>query len=871
MTFIRILTEQYLMEALIDNVIKAHPDVDPSIIKHYDTHAVPEHAKPTLDWVIRQHKKGNIIPSDAHTLKPYIETYTKYKDKIGDNINKFDVNGLKDSVKRFVDKNTTGVKTNTGNEKVIHEDNDIIVKQHKGYEAAANMGTLPYNNPYHSELGGHARWCISLRGGQNKGYLSQYTNNGKHPVYSIENKHTGRKYALVADPTARVPEFRDERDNRPNMREFLGQNPSIMDTKPGKFLEQHFEDAKDYKDKFEGKNLSTLSGKDIDDLYEKHQNDHTFTNGLMSHKNVSPETLVKDYHNNVNEHDNWHKGNFPSLANKRFPSHVLDKEIDNGIKNNGSRLGDISLHAHLQPHHIDKLIKFATDNRGTSLEAMDVVRNLASNDNIKLTPEHEHTLISNFHSHNMLNDLLKKTSDNKTIKKIIEKNPHNTINTDALSNPHLNHENFYHIANNMSYSPALLGQVLNHPNLNEEITGKLIHSKLLDYIKKQTDSKDPKQSQEFKNGYLANLDTSSITGNLIRKGKLPKADQHELMDTLVTAANGTRSGPFNEIHSHLTNLFGNPHLDRDIANEGYKKLSAENKGIAYKGLNKLNDENLKDAVQSSHINAHDAVANIDFEKRPSAFDHVNLKNNHYRVSNKTLQPHMLTAMLNSHAANLEEVAKHPNAPIEIQKSVADKNKNSALHVLDRANVSPELFKHILHNKFDTKNSTVIKKLVSHTSVGPNELGQALNKINRPVTTMEPPATSKFKKDVAHEIYKRRDELSNKSYNDLTKTSVHEKTMNGLLKDNLTDEQLKNIISTNHDYFHGFANASNERQPKKHMFEQIMKHPSLGHKTLSYMMDNKEKFIPKGEENFVTRKLHEHQGQMTLEFPKGKKK
>ena len=72
MTFLTVLTEQYLMEAIIDNVMKAHPDVDPSIIKHYDNQSVPEHAKQHLDWVIRQHKKGNITPDDAHTLKPYL-------------------------------------------------------------------------------------------------------------------------------------------------------------------------------------------------------------------------------------------------------------------------------------------------------------------------------------------------------------------------------------------------------------------------------------------------------------------------------------------------------------------------------------------------------------------------------------------------------------------------------------------------------------------------------------------------------------------------------------------------------------------------------------------------------------------------------
>lgn len=869
MNFLSYLNEAYLTEAIIDNIIKQNPDMDASVIKHYNDNSLPADKK-HLDWVVKQHKLGNITPADAHTLKPYLTSYMRHKEKIGDSIHKFDVDGLRDAVKRFTtDSNTKDIPKEDANTKVIHEDDDIIVKQHKGWESSAAMGKLPTNNPYHKELNGHASWCISLRGGSNKGYVNTYTEHGKHPIISIENKHTGRKHALVMNPNASIPEFRDEHDKRPNMREFLSQHPTIMGTKPGKFLENHFEDANDYIGKFEGKTLHSLTGGDIDHLYDKNQEDRTFTNGLMAHKNVHESTLVKDYHDNVNDSGNWHKGNFPALANKKFPSSVIDSEIDKGIDNAGRRLTEIATHAHLQPHHIDKLVNHAVGKEGIN-SYPEVAHALIENDNIKLSKEHQEKLLSNFGS--VGKSLVSATTHPDIINHIVKMGNYSEIHKRALANPHLDTEGFQHIANNMNHDDHMIDQVMSHPKMTKEVAGKLLHSRLLSY------TNNPSESINDRRAYVENLGTTTLTGNLIRKGNLPKESQRSLMHTLVDATNNSPyEGHLGVARNHLSNFFANEHLDHSVANEGYKMLSDANKTIVGngrgKGIEKLNDENLKDAIVN-HNQHRTAMNNVDFEKRPHIFDHINLKNDYFNTTNKTLQPHMLRQLHDNHAASVTDIAKHPNAPIDIQKSVSSFSKSNALHVLDRDNVSPELFKHVLNNNFSHDRVSVLRKLVSHQSVGQHDLSYALNKVNQPNSRTESPAHEKMKREVAHEVYKRRDELTNKAYNDLTKTSLHEKTMTGLLKDNITDEHLKNIISTNHQYFNRFENGtSNVRLPSRDMFEKIMKHPALGQKTLTHMMDNKDKYIPAGEENFVKRKLGEAQGQMSLQFPpaRGKKK
>jgi len=106
--------------------------------------------------------------------------------------------------------------------------------------------------------------------------------------------------------------------------------------------------------------------------------------------------------------------------------------------------------------------------------------------------------------------------------------------------------------------------------------------------------------------------------------------------------------------------------------------------------------------------------------------------------------------------------------------------------------------------------------------------------------------------------------------------MHQKTIKIALRDGVSDKHIHSMLHNNHSEFQTWEGSVSSpqgsyRAPSNEMFENVMKSPHVGKESLSYMLDNKDTFIPKGKENLVIRKLHEVQGQQTLDFSKGKRK
>lgn len=868
MTFLTVLTEQYLMEAIIDNVMKAHPDVDPSIIKHYDNQSVPEHAKQHLDWVIRQHKKGNIVPADAHTLKPYIESYTKYKDKIGDNINKFDVQGLKDSVKRFINSNSSS-EAKVGNTKTIHEDDDIIIKQHKGFEAAASMGKLPDNNPYHHELNGHAKWCISLRGGQNKSHLSTYTEGGKHPVYSIENKNTGRKYALVANPNERIPEFRDEHDNRPNMHTFLTDNPSVLHTKPGKFLQAHFSDAKDFADTFHGHDIKTLTEGQIRSLYDEHEGDYSVTSLLMKQKNAPADLLEKHYHDHKNANGVSVK-EFTSVSNKNFPKSVIDKVVEHGTTHDGDHLADMSRHAHLSSENIDKITNYAKET-GDRWQ----VSHLVSNPNINLTNKQKHALID-ISAHDA-SPLLQKEKDPHIIDKIVK-------GTDNAYR-----KNYSVVANKKDILPSTYSHLLNHIDGNDYSSE--YKKSLANHPLAKTHAYDVLMDSAKHGKEVLNYD---VKNDLMKNGNFTKEQQMHLINAYrenskklaqkpdATSEDHTRK---NVLFHTLQNLYSNSNLHPDVVNHLYNNAkefdmanSARHGTTRLRFSNnahKLTDENFNDLMNTPHGAALTAL-HMDFKNNPEMVDKIKK----YGVptgswgENKSLQPEHISSLYNNGYISPDTAIKHPNTNDEIVKNISMRNKTMASKALDRPNVSPDTIDAIVKTHFKNKPTGIMKKMVNHQSIGSKSFGTIIDSLKPTHGEFTSNSTSKFRKDTVHELYKNNSKLTNKQLDQVMNMPMHQKTIKTAIKDGVSDKHIKMMMQNNHREFQqwtGDTKNGSEMKPNPEMFEAVMKSSGVGKETLSHMMDNKDKFIPKGQENYVARRLSEEQGQMSLPFTQGKKK
>lgn len=839
MSFINFLLESYLSEAVIDNVIKSNPDVDPSIIKHYDSTALPEHAKNNLDWVIRQHKKGNITPEDAHTLKPLIATFTAHKDKIGENINKFDVNGLKAATSRFMP--TT--KTTSNNVKNIYEDDDIIVKQHKGADAISDMGSLPKNNPYHNECDGHAKWCISLRGGANKAYVKQYTDGGKHPVYSIENKHTGRKYALVADPTSSSPEFRDEKDQRPNMSEFLMNNPSILKTKPGKFLKDHFDEAKDFADTFKDHDVSKLTSNDIRDLYHKHLGNSKITDFLVSQKNAPKDILEHDY--SQNKESFGRNISFPSLANPNFPKDKLTHLIEHGTKNNGEGLEDIASHAHLEPHHIDKLLDYDKESNGLGAN---IGYSFSKNEKLHFNDNQKDRIIKQMPSESSF--LLKKETNPHMIEKITHNHiKEGDINT-IIGKKDILPETYHHIINHYgAKNQNIMNNIINSPHTKKHFADSIINDEPFSKL------------NNLKYLSLKNTDFS-------------KDDQHKIADHLLSKY-GQKSIP----HQYLFSFAENKNLHPEVANKIYdhyksKGIDSLSDRLDFKAnITKLSKENQEDRFKLP--NAEQTIQeHADFTKHPELFDKV--KNSYWISNNRTLTPDMISHIHKNRNITDTSVISMPNTPDDVLKGIITNHKSLTSKILDKPNVSPDVLQHTANTYFSPSHVGILKKVLKHPSTGAQTFGHIIRRLGQKNVSTPSPRDTNFKKDVVHELYKNNDKLTNKQLDSVISMPMHQKTIKIALKDGVSDKHIHSMLHNNHSAFQSWEGSisspqGSHRAPSKEMFENIMKSPNVGKDSLSYMLDNKDTFIPKGQENLVIRKLHEVQGQQTLDFSKGKKK
>jgi hypothetical protein len=64
-----------LTESRIDGIKTNNPDIPESIINHYADTALPDNNKAHLDWVIKQHRLGNITPDTAASIRPHVESY----------------------------------------------------------------------------------------------------------------------------------------------------------------------------------------------------------------------------------------------------------------------------------------------------------------------------------------------------------------------------------------------------------------------------------------------------------------------------------------------------------------------------------------------------------------------------------------------------------------------------------------------------------------------------------------------------------------------------------------------------------------------------------------------------------------------------
>ena len=242
----RAILENIFLNESLDSIIKDNKDIPEEVIRKYHSDALDDNNKSdrALNFVLKLHRKGEIIPDEAKNLKNHMRVVSK--------LNLFpklkEVNSLSslhELTSPHIDKVATKKELNDADSPVVFENEHIKITQHKTHDSAVKGAMLHKDNPVANQCNekGKAQWCLSVGGESGKSYFDSYTRNGSSPLYTIFNKKTKRVHALVADSSKSVSdrELRDEKDRNmyddyPSLNNFINSHKGIEDSVVGEHL-----------------------------------------------------------------------------------------------------------------------------------------------------------------------------------------------------------------------------------------------------------------------------------------------------------------------------------------------------------------------------------------------------------------------------------------------------------------------------------------------------------------------------------------------------------------------------------------------------------------------------------------------------------
>ena len=229
MNFKEILLE-ILLEGKIEDTLDRHPTIPHDVKQNY-LKQVPANNTQHLDWVLSQHTKGNINP--VHNIHGILSTFNKVKDKLPKKqISQYkSMDELHAAIVPHADtvKKSVNEKSSEGTQE-LYNSPTMTIRQHHNYESSISAANLPNSNPHKGKAG----WCVSVGDGGGASHHSKYTDNGFHPVYTIERQHedgTSSRHMLVYDhnKTQDQQELRNEADHRPGFSDYNSTRPDLLD------------------------------------------------------------------------------------------------------------------------------------------------------------------------------------------------------------------------------------------------------------------------------------------------------------------------------------------------------------------------------------------------------------------------------------------------------------------------------------------------------------------------------------------------------------------------------------------------------------------------------------------------------------------
>ncbi len=230
----KMLLESILLEDKLSDLQSRYPHIHPDIIKDIWNNGVPSNNQGKyIDWSIKE----NIKEHNPSRTKNALEIYDRNKDKIGKFNHQWSVNDLESMTHPFTDEGKSFNKKAEEGTSTHYEDSDIIIKQHNNHPSAVKAGFLHVDSSCYDNTNepGKAQWCVSANSELGKRHFNDYTENGKYPLYTVENKKDKTKSAIVLNPN-RNPELRNEHDKALKPYQVIYNHPNIINSELGNKL-----------------------------------------------------------------------------------------------------------------------------------------------------------------------------------------------------------------------------------------------------------------------------------------------------------------------------------------------------------------------------------------------------------------------------------------------------------------------------------------------------------------------------------------------------------------------------------------------------------------------------------------------------------
>lgn len=470
---------------------------------------------------------------------------------------------LKSLVKPYQDRYNDELEKKSS--KVVYEDDKCVVKRHDTYESAQVAAKLHPDNQFvnATKVPGKANWCVSMGDDAGRHYFENvYTENGKHPMYTLEDKHSKRKYAIIGDKNTRLSriEMRDELDGMTARDIITNHYPKVLagkgefsDFARHIFVNQQFERAMSGSrrisdDEFKGfidNNLTPItsdSGAVINSLHRYSELEHG--------KNVK-EYYSKILDNKVDDHDTEalhskiirHIDLDKNTINKYFKDHYDPHDVFPELG-----MSEVMRHRNLDIKHVKDVLNNPNSN-------IDLLQGAVKNPGLtkdELIHEYKN------HSFDVKTHVLKNQNvDDELLNKLYNHHLSQGISNDSLDD----------------YTFSGIKHVLAHPELSKESVDRIYHNTDNYYVKAQMIN-HPNASPELHSEYRSNI---------FKKGILADNDVMKVRRSYLQSSPATLAQFTNELHGISKQQFINvvaPHKDSFYEDypEQFKKIYDEYRG-----------------------------------------------------------------------------------------------------------------------------------------------------------------------------------------------------------------------------------------------------------------------------------------------------